>query len=154
MALLLNFTGSITTPASDVYSIHTTGTNTLTIMRITLLLIPISLLSASVYAQSRKPVDAFPTYQQIKPAPGEIVDYNAPLTHFSSYGSSNHLNLFDYPKRSVTYVVNGRPFTNPKRVKKLLNQTGVQLEQLRLGRPDEQGKRIIGIDYSIQKKPL
>lgn len=88
----------------------------------------------------------FPTYKQIKPAYAETVDCVYPVgTHLLRTNAT--LNRFDYPKDSVTYVLNGKPTTDVDYVKRVLAKPGTRMEAISIGEPDAHGRRIIAIKY-------
>ena len=109
--------------------------------------------TTSLYGQSTKTlVESFPTYQQIKPAHVEIIDF------VSTTGQSGQslistrqfaVNLFGYPKKTVTYILNGKPTTNVKYAKEVLNKKETQIDRINIHEPTINGKRVIEIDYSI-----
>ncbi|GAB3947441.1 hypothetical protein GCM10028805_19700 [Spirosoma harenae] len=98
--------------------------------------------------------ESFPTYQQIKPDHAEIIDF-AP-----SRGTSGQVvmstrrvpvNLFDYPEKTVTYLLNGKPTMNAKYAKEVLNKKGTQVERINIHEPSPDGKRTIEIEYIIRQ---
>lgn len=103
-------------------------------------------ISRSVYGQSKPPGESFPAYRQIKPIDGEIIDYGS-SGKTALLRSNVALSLFDYPKGTVTYVLNGKPTTDVDYVRQVTSKKSTQIEAVFVGKPDEDGKRTIVITY-------
>lgn len=97
--------------------------------------------------QVQKTKEAFPSYDQIKPSKGDIVDYGGPISVVKTERKT--INLFDYPAGTVTYILNGKSSTDVNYVKQLLSDKGKDIDFISIGKPDEKGKRAIKIDYNL-----
>lgn len=102
------------------------------------------LLNQVVYGQTQNRKESFPSYNQIKPKAGEIIDYD----YVSKNGevAPAAINLFDYPPGTVTYIINGKP-TKVKYVKQMLSDNRNRIDSLSISQPDLAGKRTIKIKY-------
>lgn len=101
----------------------------------------------------------FPTYRQLKSGNSEIVDYfpagsftRTSFRRISDSGTTTgySVNLFDYPKGSVTYYLNEQPTTDVNYVREVLRNKSVSIEAFSISKPDENGKRTIRIRYEAQ----
>ncbi|WP_338876430.1 hypothetical protein WBJ53_12355 [Spirosoma sp. SC4-14] len=108
-----------------------------------------------VFGQNKTQPD-FPTYQQLKSGNSEIIDYfpTGPFIRTSfrriSYTDTTTgypLNLFDYPKGSVTYYLNEQPTTDVNYVREVIRNKSVSIQTISIGKPDENDKRTIRIRY-------
>lgn len=103
------------------------------------------------YGQSKKTLESFPTYNQIKPASSEIMDY-VPKDDKSGFMQQKvTLKLFDYPAGTVTYILNGQPTTDGAYAKKVISKAGNQITNMAIKGPTEEGKRLIYIDFTTNK---
>jgi len=106
-------------------------------------------LSTSLYGQVQKSAKDFPSYEDIKPKNGEIVDYiSSDRSRSTTLFTTS--DLYKYPKGSVIYILNGKRSTNVKHVKKELSKPGVSIEGMAIRQPDDNGKRIIEIRYELK----
>lgn len=104
-----------------------------------------------VYGQSTNHAASFPTYNQIKAANAELIDY-APRQFNKMVSRQNvNVNLFDYPAGSVTYILNGKATANANYVKKILNRTENHIDSIVIGEAPATGKRILKITYTTEK---
>ncbi|GAB3696498.1 hypothetical protein GCM10027592_19640 [Spirosoma flavus] len=105
----------------------------------------ITLIAIRSYGQAKKEVKTFPTYQQIKPASSEIIDY---VPGQRQTVSTRQIDLLGYPADSVTYVLNAQPTTDKKYVKELLSRKDIEIGNVVIERPDANGKRRIIINFT------
>ncbi|MCX6215850.1 hypothetical protein [Spirosoma sp.] len=107
----------------------------------------------ALFGQSKNTPVSFPTYNQIKPAREEIMDYvPGPGSGKPDYMKQKVVfNLFDYPAGSVTYIINGKPTTDEKTAKEVINKKGNYVKKASINGPTEDGKRTIYIDYTTNK---
>lgn len=101
-----------------------------------------------LFGQKKNVVTPFPTYQQIKQATDEIIDYVPKKGDSVVTGRQQTINLFDYPTYSVTYILNGESTTDRKYAQKLIDPKGTQIDRIKIGQPTADGKLRIEIDYS------
>lgn len=97
---------------------------------------------------TNRPTVRLPTYWQIKPTYSETVDYVSP-NGTSVLRRSEPLNLFDYPKNTVTYVLDGQLTTDIDYVKRVMAERQTNIETIHIGKPDEHGKRMIEITFDV-----
>ncbi|MBD2701656.1 hypothetical protein IC229_13480 [Spirosoma sp. BT702] len=114
-------------------------------MKVFTTLLALLMFSLRAYGQEKKAPNTFPTYQQIKPASKEIIDY-APAQGKSF--TTLQSDLFNYPENSVTYVLNAQPTKDKKYVKDILKRKDIEIETILIERPDADGKRRIIINFS------
>lgn len=100
-------------------------------------------LNNIAYGQAENNGQKIPTYKQIKPAKDEIIDYQKDGLII------NKPNLFNYPKNSVIYILNGKSTEDYKYVKELLSKKEIEIENILIEKPNKKGKRIIIINYNI-----
>ena len=117
----------------------------------TLVTLAFTSTSSGLYGQSKNVAAPFPTYQQIKPATSEIVDYVSQSGKAGVVSRQLTFRLFDYPENTVTYVLNGKPTTDSKYVKEFVNRPETHIESIAIEPPSADGKQIIRIDYSTHK---
>ncbi|GAA4449915.1 hypothetical protein GCM10023189_09730 [Nibrella saemangeumensis] len=94
-------------------------------------------------AQAQRRSEAQPSHEPIRIkrlSAEEIVDSPEGTTRIKKA-----INLFDYPKGTITYVVNGRTTKSVRYVKRQLS--GKEITRLSIGNPDINGKRVIDITY-------
>ena len=104
-------------------------------------------LGPIAFAQSKKGDEHVPAYDQIKPKSDEIIDYDYATPNGTKSVVMSPFNLFDYPPGTVTYLINGKPTSDVRYVKRLLNNREKRPESISIGPPDSTGKRIIKINY-------
>lgn len=109
------------------------------------------LASHHLYGQAVNQTESFPSYQQIKAADSEIVDYVSSQGKSGFYTEKTTINLFDYPDGTVTYILNGKSTTDGNFAKKLLSQKKIQIDKISIELPTENRKQIIRIDYTTNK---
>lgn len=120
-------------------------------MRFILTTLTLLAISYGLYGQSKNDSEPFPTYQQIKPASPEIIDY-VPRQGKAGYVQQKiTFRLFDYPDGTVTYILNGKATTDEKRAKETVSQVDNHITNISIGEPASDGKRVIRIDFSNQK---
>jgi hypothetical protein len=107
----------------------------------------LTLWSNIAVGQAQNTKEAFPSYDQIKPSKGDIVDYGGPNSVVKTERKT--INLFDYPAGTVTYILNGKSSTDVNYVKQILSDKGKDIESISIGKPDVKGKRVIKIDYNL-----
>lgn len=105
---------------------------TQTAMRLLLLLFISFSASIHSYGQPNSTPTPFPTYQQIKPAGSEIIDYVS-KSGDSHQTQQTRINLFDYLPKTVTYVLNGKPTTDVNYAKRVLSRKEIQIETITIG---------------------
>lgn len=115
----------------------------------TLSILTILFINQISCGQSKPPGESFPTYRQIGPVKAEIVDYVNPGGAMT-IRSNAKINLFDYPKNTVTYLLNGKVTMDVDYVRRILLDKGTQIEAVSVGKSDENGKRIIVITYETR----
>ena len=108
-------------------------------------------ICSGLYGQSKSVVAPFPTYQQIKPATAEIVDYVSQWGEAGVVGHQLTFRLFDYPEHTVTYILNGKPTMDGKYVKEVVNRKETRIETIAIEQPSADGKQTIRIEYSTHK---
>ncbi|SOD80524.1 hypothetical protein [Spirosoma fluviale] len=106
-----------------------------------------------LFGQSKSTPVSFPTYNQIKPAGGEIMDYvPSPGSGKIEYIKQKMVfNLFDYPAGTVTYIINGKPATNEKAAKEVVSKKGNYVTKVAINEPTEDGMITIYIDFTTDK---
>jgi hypothetical protein len=104
-----------------------------------------------LYGQSKQVSASFPTYQQIRPAGPEVFDYMPQQMTKEIIEHKIIFNLFDYPEGEVTYFLNGIKTTNASEAKTIINQKENQINNIAIGEPTTDGKRIIRIDFTLKK---
>ncbi|MBD2755713.1 hypothetical protein [Spirosoma validum] len=119
-------------------------------MKLLLVVILFGLRSLGSFGQSKRTTDPFPTYQQIKPIDSEIIDYVAEQGTVERSSRQHPVNLFNYPPKTVTYVLNGKSTTDVKFVKSLLSKKEILIDTITIEQASDNGKRIIRINYSTQ----
>ena len=108
--------------------------------------------SPLAYGQSTPAVAPFPTYQQIKPATTDIIDYVPKPGDFTVTGYKSVFNLFDYPEYTVTYLLNGKATTDSNYVKEMIKGKSTHIDHVKIGQPTSGGKLTIEIEYSTRKR--
>ncbi|GAB3014826.1 hypothetical protein [Spirosoma pulveris] len=108
-------------------------------------------VGTALFGQSKNIPASFPTYNQIRPAREEIMDYVPGPGRPDYIKQKIVLNLFDYPAGSVTYIINGKPTTDEKSAKEVVNKKGNYVTKASINGPTEDGKRTIYIDYTSNK---
>jgi hypothetical protein len=106
------------------------------------------LLNHTGFGQSQKLKEPFPSYAQIKPQKADIFDYASPNGTVIMV-EKKVINLFDYPKGTVTYILNGKTTTDVNYVKQVLSGKGKDIESVSVGKPDQMGKRVIEVKYNL-----
>jgi hypothetical protein len=99
------------------------------------------------FGQAQKPDAYFPSYEQIKPKGSEIVDYVSLTGSVKTERAA--INLYDYPKGTVTYSINGKSSGDVTYVRQLLSDKARHIESITVGKPDPAGKRVISIKYEL-----
>ncbi len=99
--------------------------------------------SVILYGQTTNKRQYFLTYKDIRPAKGEIVD------HSDSGIIVSKPNLFDYPQKTVTYILNGKSIVNIERVKKIIYKKNTHIKNVVISQPDRCGERTIYIKYKV-----
>jgi hypothetical protein len=103
-------------------------------------------LDHTAFGQSQKAKEPFPSYDQIRQKERDITDY------VNTDGSARVvekaiINLFDYPRGTVTYILNGKPSDNVAYVKRVLSGKGKYIENVSISKPGQTGKLVIDIKY-------
>ena len=119
-------------------------------MRFILTTLTLLAISYGLYGQSKNDSEPFPTYQQIKPASSEIIDYVSKQGK-SEYRKEIVFNLFDNPEGTVIYFLNGKKIKDSKRAKELVYQEGNHINEISVENLSSDGKRVIRINYSTKK---
>lgn len=110
-------------------------------------LVTLALSSRASFGRGQKSNAPFPHYQKIKPKSSDIVDHAGPNSSVRMEWIT--INLFDYPKEAVTYLINGNPMGDVNYVKELMADKGKYIESIAIGKPDLAGKRVIEIKYDL-----
>ncbi|WAC11953.1 hypothetical protein [Dyadobacter pollutisoli] len=108
------------------------------------------------FAQTKKKDDNFPTYDQIRGNKAETVDYVSPaggewLRIKRDVVVSPYFNAFSFPDDSVTYYLNGKKVKSKKKAEKELEEKSMNVEKVSVGPIEDNGKRIVRIDYEPRK---
>lgn len=108
------------------------------------------------FAQTKKKDDNFPTYDQIRGNRAETVDYVSPaggewIRVKRDVVVSPYFNAFSFPDDSVTYYLNGKKVKGKKKAEKELEEKSMNVENVSVGPVEDNGKRIIRIDYKPKK---
>ena len=120
-------------------------------MRFIFILATLLSISYCLYGQSKNDGELFPSYKQLKPASSEIIDYLPRYGKAAFFEKKIISMLFDYPDGTVTYILNDKTMTDRKRATEIVSQNENHIDNISIGEPTSDGKRIIRINYSTKK---
>lgn len=105
-------------------------------------------LCVSSYAQIKQDISPADQQSQIRKAETIVVQDVSELVNSPNSNGNRELNfgLVDFSE-GATYIVNGKPLTDPESVKYMLSDEKRHLKDISISKSDEAGKRTIMIRY-------